>query len=698
MTAASRRTRRAASSVAAESLEGRVLFTYATCMPVLPGICARVLNLSTELVLAAPTLTGTDPAVVPDSGADTFVGLRGANFSPTSVAECDGVALDTTYNEPTLLTAVVPAADVSTVGTLSIAVVTPGSVETATQTLTVTGIPTVTAMSPPSAMVSSPDTTVTLTGTEFMPASVVTYLDDASSGTGSVLDLGGEPLATTYVSSTQLIAIVPAADLASVGAGVIIVENPPITTDYITQGTTEQYFDSSGQTFTVLTPVSLAAVTPASVVAGSADTTVTLAGTDFQPTSVVYATVSDPSDGGLTLTSGNSYTGSGTTGPTASDGGDGTLTTTYVSPTELTAVVPAADLVDYGTELQLQVQSGLLGNTEDVWFEVTAPPPTLIGVGPASATVGSPDLTITLSGTYFHASSVAEVNGTPLATTVTSIDQMTAVLPAADLATVGTDSLTVVTPDGSEAGEVTAAQTFTVTPPPPGLWSTVAAGTVPVNVATGAKVKGSAVVTLTNTAAAVDKGVNIVELYAVPADSTAVTTGTLLATVKRQMNLAAGASQTLTVPVKALPSTAGTYTLLARTTDAAGQVLTAVNGPSVTVGPPAVSLSVAVSPTTLTPGEPITLTVTVTNSGNVDSTGLLDLTINLSANLEANSVRLAATAHRLPERVKAGGTSVFRLKGKLPAGTPAGQYFYVVGLSQGAASANAKTAVAVVAG
>jgi hypothetical protein len=63
--------------------------------------------------------------------------------------------------------------------------------------------PTLTSINPSQAAASSPDTTITLTGTGFV--------------NGSTADFNGTPIATTFVSATQLTAVVPAADLTTAG-------------------------------------------------------------------------------------------------------------------------------------------------------------------------------------------------------------------------------------------------------------------------------------------------------------------------------------------------------------------------------------------------------------------------------------------------------------------------------------------------
>jgi len=68
---------------------------------------------------------------------------------------------------------------------------------------------------------------------------------------------------------------------------------------------------------------------------------------------------------------------------------------------------------------------------------------------PASAQAGGGDLPLTLTGTGFADGATVQWNGQPLPTTYVSPTQLSAVVPAADIANAGTDNLTVVSPDGS---------------------------------------------------------------------------------------------------------------------------------------------------------------------------------------------------------------------------------------------------------
>ena len=256
-----------------------------------------------------------------------------------------------------------------------------------------------------------------------------------------------------------------------------------------------------------------------------------------------------------------------------------------------------------------------------------------------------------------------------------------------DPAGAGTTHLTV-TATGVDG--TTASQTFALTvTAPTGLSPAFAASTVPTSVVAGTHGKGVVTLNLTNTTAAADKGVNHVDLYAVPAGATDVTAGVRLATATRRTNLAASASQRLALPVRLLPSGVGTYTLVARATDAAGDVI-ATAGPTLTVAAPAVMLSATVtaSPTALVAGRPVTFTVTVVNAGNVDSTGRLTLSVGLSVDGSIVAVPVVSVAKGV--RVKAaGGTVVLRVRGKVPSGTSAGSYLPLASVTQGTAAAKA---------
>ena len=121
-------------------------------------------------------------------------------------------------------------------------------------------------------------------------------------------------------------------------------------------------------------PVTLTSISPSGVVAGSPGFTLTLTGTKFSKDSVViFNTFPQP--------------------------------TTYISPTQITANI-AADMLVTPEEGPVTVESSTQDNA-DVSAPVTlhvlapAPDPTVSGLAPSSAIVGSPDFTLTVNGANF---------------------------------------------------------------------------------------------------------------------------------------------------------------------------------------------------------------------------------------------------------------------------------------------------------
>ena len=98
----------------------------------------------------------------------------------------------------------------------------------------------------------------------------------------------------------------------------------------------------------------------------------------------------------------------------------------------LSATFTPTDVTDYNTAL---------GNTAISVIGLT-----LTTVSPATATLGDAAKTLTLTGVGFLSNSVAQVNGTALATTYVNATTLTAVLPASYFQTVQTLSITVSDP------------------------------------------------------------------------------------------------------------------------------------------------------------------------------------------------------------------------------------------------------------
>ena len=104
---------------------------------------------------------------------------------------------------------------------------------------------------------------------------------------------------------------------------------------------------------------------------------------------------------------------------------------------------------------------------------INNPVPTTTSLSPSSTIAGSPQFTLTVNGTKFVSTSTVYWNGSPLVTTFSSATQLTAIVPAANVAATGTANVTVVNP--APGGGTSNAQTFTINPPPPVITSSLTA-------------------------------------------------------------------------------------------------------------------------------------------------------------------------------------------------------------------------------
>jgi hypothetical protein len=198
-----------------------------------------------------------------------------------------------------------------------------------------------------------------------------------------------------------------------------------------------------------------------------------------------------------------------------------TLTATGNAPLTITSIAPSGDFSLATTATSCPYAGGIVNAgatcTIDVSFRPTATGPltgsvvvtdnasdspqavSLTGTGtgnavpqidlpvmPGSAVPGTPGLTLTVNGTGFAAGASVEWNGSALATNRVSGEQLTAVVPAAELAAAGTASVTVVNP--APGGGASNGVFFPITNPTSSVWfgrTDVATGNGPQWVGTG---------------------------------------------------------------------------------------------------------------------------------------------------------------------------------------------------------------------
>ena len=139
-------------------------------------------------------------------------------------------------------------------------------------------------------------------------------------------------------------------------------------------------------------------------------------------------------------------------------------TTTFVSPTQLTVSLAAADIAVAGNiPVSVTTPAPGGGTTGNLTFQVTQAAPTLTTLSPTSTAAGTPGISITITGTGFVSGSAARWDGTGVTTSFVSSTKLTITVPAAWLTTAGTHQIDVVNPAPAPPAPVAINP---VTPPP----------------------------------------------------------------------------------------------------------------------------------------------------------------------------------------------------------------------------------------
>jgi hypothetical protein len=134
-----------------------------------------------------------------------------------------------------------------------------------------------------------------------------------------------------------------------------------------------------------------------------------------------------------------------------------------VNSTQLTAAITAADIASAGTASVTVVNPTPGGGASNALpFTIIAPNPflTITGLSPTSVTAGGAAFTLTVNGTNFVRSLAVQWNGSNRTTTFVSSTQLTASIPAGDIATIGSASITVFNP--APGGGVSNSQVFNI--------------------------------------------------------------------------------------------------------------------------------------------------------------------------------------------------------------------------------------------
>ncbi|HZS03747.1 MAG TPA: hypothetical protein VFD58_02650 [Blastocatellia bacterium] len=474
--------------------------------------CVHATGLSIAADNPIPALTGLSPNTLPAGSAAFTLTVNGTDFIDGSIIRWNGANRRTTFVSATQLTAAIPAGDVLNPGTISVTVLTPapGGGTSNTENFTITPannpLPTINGLNPNSAVVGGGEFTLTVTGTDFVNGTLVRW--------------NGQDRPTDVVSATQLTAIISAGDIAAQGIANVTVINP------LPGGGISNVL--SFPINPVNPAPALAGISPTQTLFGGSGFTLTVNGSNFVSNSVVRwkgsdrettfvsetqltavilpadiasagtaaVTVFNPEPGGgvsgalnFTINSANPAPALTALSPSIVPAGAGTFTltvtgsgfistsvirwnganrrTTFVSETQLTTSIPASLVTIAGTAsvtVSNPAPGGGVSNGLNFVISENNPPPVLSFLDPESAIAGSGDFTLTVNGNNFVSGAVVRWNGQDRPTTFVSHTQLTAMIPATDLATVGSVSITVFNPE--PGGGVSGALNFAVNPPP----------------------------------------------------------------------------------------------------------------------------------------------------------------------------------------------------------------------------------------
>ena len=275
-----------------------------------------------------------------------------------------------------------------------------------TMALSSTLPPAISSISPASAARGAAAFTLAVNGGSFTPSSGVRW--------------NGSDRPTTYVGYGQLTASIPASDLTSAAVAQVTAFTP-----------SPGGGNSGVVAFSINNPApSVASLSPATTLTGSAAFTLTVNGVNFVPESVVRWNSSNRA-------------------------------TTFVSPTQLRAQILASDLAS-ARSVPVTVLSPTPGGgtSTTTTFTVNNPTPSVSRLLPSSIAAGSTGFALTVNGTGFVSGSSVRWNGSSRTTTFVSSTQLFATITAADVATVGIPQVTVTSP--TPGGGASASLPFTI--------------------------------------------------------------------------------------------------------------------------------------------------------------------------------------------------------------------------------------------
>jgi hypothetical protein len=394
----------------------------------------RTSNALTFTLLPILRLTSINPPTVNRGGNGVTITLTGEGFVQESIVRLGTLNIPTTFVSGTQLTAVVADVFLADSATFDISVLNPGNAISNSLPFGVGGSTfTLISVSPTGAALNSPSTQIILTGTGF--------------ASGMVARFNSNDLATTFISSTQLNAVIPAEFLRVAGTFPISVFSGNVSSNAVN-------FDVGGRP-------EITFLNPNSITAGARGFNLIVLGRGFQAGAVIRF-------------------------------GDNELTTTFVSASQLSAPI-STELLAAARTVPVTVTNPRGETSNSVDFRIVNL--TLTSITPDRATVGGAAFTLALEGTGFISGATVSFGGTGLVTTVGGATSASASVPASALTNAGVIEVTIANPDGARSNSIR----FTIESGVPTITrinpNSVLAGTGEVNLAVtgGGYVRGSTV-------------------------------------------------------------------------------------------------------------------------------------------------------------------------------------------------------------
>jgi hypothetical protein len=373
----------------------------------IPGSGGRLFSPGT-LVNGSPfTLGPRITSIAPDNakkGALPFdMNVLGSGFQGASQVLIDGQVVTTAFADPGHLVAHVPASVTAASGPHPVQVRNEGGNRSNSVTLTI--LP-----PPPTLMSIAPS--VVLVGT----AAFTMFLSGLNFDSGAVVLIDGTAIATTFISTLDLKATVPASFTTVVGTHAVVVRN-------------SDGRQSNSTTFDVVPPTTvITSISPATAIAGGPSFVMVVKGANFKSSAAVLF-----------------------------DGAE--LATTFRSQSELAAQVPASLISRTGVHA-VSVRNPNEFPSNDAVFQILPDAPLIGTLDPTSVIEGSGEVTVTVTGERFQPGAMVRVieltqRGAPLDTTFVSSERLRARVPAALTQTSGALVLAVENSDFGLSNSVT---------------------------------------------------------------------------------------------------------------------------------------------------------------------------------------------------------------------------------------------------